>query len=185
MSMVCFDVYKTEQASKRWRQAGNANSNSMSRAGKSSKSTIFHIANHFLIHIFLKWATVFWQSFWYLMVFYLTWPPYLALQYLWSSGKAYSMYGLVLFAGTVVPLQGFWNCIAFKRGPIAKFIKSTKTSLTSRLTNSLVGLSSLSKNVSNAVPSNVNSSVAVEAANEKGPLSNTDANKEVYDKPEG
>jgi len=80
-----------------------------------------------------------------------------------------------------VPLQGFWNCIAFKRGPIAKFIKSTKSALTSRLSNSLVGLSSLSKNVSNAVPSNVNTSIAVEAANEKGTLPNTDEKKEVND----
>lgn len=95
------------------------------------------------------------------------------------------MYGLVLFAGTVVPLQGFWNCIAFKRVSVAKLIKSTKTALTSRLSNSLAGLSSLSKNVSNAVPSNVNSSLAVEAANEKGPLPNTDDSKEMNDITEG
>ncbi len=94
------------------------------------------------------------------------------------------MYGLVLFAGTVVPLQGFWNCVAFKRGSIAKVVESTKTSLRSRLSTSLVGLTSRSKNVSNSVISNVNSSnvainhaVAVEAANEQGSLPNTDKTK--------
>ena len=58
---------------------------------------------------------VFWQSIWYLLSFYLTWPPYLALQYLWASGKGYNSYGFVLFASTLVPLQGFWNCVVFFR----------------------------------------------------------------------
>lgn len=58
-------------------------------------------------------SLVFWQSFWYLMVFYATWPPYLVMQYLWASGRAYTSYGLILFAGTVVPMQGIWNFIVY------------------------------------------------------------------------
>ena len=60
-------------------------------------------------------STVVWQSFWYLLSFYLTWPPYLALQYLWAAGGGYSAYGFVLFACTLVPLQGFWNMVVFFR----------------------------------------------------------------------
>ena len=60
-------------------------------------------------------SIVFWQSFWYLVSFYLTWPPYLALQYLWAAGSGYSNYGFTLFACTLVPLQGFWNCVVFFR----------------------------------------------------------------------
>lgn len=46
------------------------------------------------------------QSFWFLTSFYITWVPYLALQYVWSSGDAYGKYGFILFAGISVPLQG-------------------------------------------------------------------------------
>ena len=80
MGAVCWDVYKKENASKKWRGANARNELS----GK-----------------------VFWQSFWFLMAFYGTWPPYLALQYAWASGAAFSHYGFILFAGIVVPLQGF------------------------------------------------------------------------------
>lgn len=31
------------------------------------------------------------------------------LQYMWSSGYGYDIYGLTLAASTMVPLQGFWN----------------------------------------------------------------------------
>jgi len=106
MAAVCVHVHKEEQASKRWRSAGNTvNRDSFSRA-------------------------VFWQSIWYLCSFYLTWPPYLALQYVWSSGS-YSAYGFVLFAGALVPMQGFWNCVAFKRNQIKRVINNVTKSLRS------------------------------------------------------
>lgn len=57
-------------------------------------------------------------------------PPYLALQYVWSSGS-YSAYGFVLFAGALVPMQGFWNCIAFKRNQIKRVINNVTKSLRS------------------------------------------------------
>ena len=60
-------------------------------------------------------SAVFGQSIWYLLSFYLTWPPYLALQYYWASGSGYSSYPFVLFACTLVPLQGFWNCVGYFR----------------------------------------------------------------------
>merc|ERR1711966_283651 len=108
MIVLCKDVYKTEQEANRWRQEGNAPNNTMSNR-------------------------VFWQSFWYLVVFYATWPPYLALQYLWSSGKAYSMYGFVLFASTLVPMQGFWNYVAFRRLEIARQMAHAATSMSARV----------------------------------------------------
>jgi len=107
MSNVCWHVHKQEKASKRWRQRGDAPQNSLT-------------------------TKVFWQSFWYLMAFYMTWPPYLALQYLWASGRAYSMYGFILYAGTVVPLQGFWNFFVYVRPrtnfSAAKFVSSLMAS---------------------------------------------------------
>jgi hypothetical protein len=36
----------------------------------------------------------------------MTRPTYLALQFFWSSGTAFTNYSFILFAGTVVPLQG-------------------------------------------------------------------------------
>jgi len=90
MTSVCLAVYKTENAS-----------HTYSSRRESNRQTISSV--------------VFWQSIWYLLSFYLTWPPYLALQYLWAGGSGYSSYGLVLVASTLVPLQGFWNCVVFFR----------------------------------------------------------------------
>ena len=45
----------------------------------------------------------------------MTWPPYLALQYFWAAGKEYGNYGFILYAGTVVPLQGLWNFFVYAR----------------------------------------------------------------------
>ena len=90
MSSVCLDVYKSEKRSNRWRQGGTAPRNSLSKA-------------------------VFWQSFWFTFAFYITWVPYLALQFMWASGKAYSNYGFILFAGTACTMQGFWNFFVYMR----------------------------------------------------------------------
>lgn len=91
MGVVCWDVYKKEHASARWRGAG---------AGRARNKLS---------------AQVFWQSFWYLMAFYLTWPAYLLLQYSWAADNYFSNYGLILAAGTMVPLQGFWNFFVYIR----------------------------------------------------------------------
>jgi len=90
MSSVCFDVYKSEKRSNRWRQGGTAPRSSLSKA-------------------------VFWQSFWFTFAFYITWVPYLSLQFMWASGKAYSNYGFILFAGTACTMQGFWNFFVYMR----------------------------------------------------------------------
>jgi len=92
MTIVCCDVYQKEKASARWR-SGHSQRRAENRISKK----------------------VFWQSFWYLIAFYFTWPAYLALQYSWASGKAFSRYGLIVFAGTTVPLQGFFNFIVYIR----------------------------------------------------------------------
>jgi hypothetical protein len=49
------------------------------------------------------------------MAFYLTWPPYLVLQYSWASDKYFAHYGLILTAGMMAPLQGFWNFFVYIR----------------------------------------------------------------------
>ena len=45
----------------------------------------------------------------------MTWVPYLALQYSWSAGTAYTRYYFILLAGTAIPLQGVWNCFNYAR----------------------------------------------------------------------
>jgi len=60
-------------------------------------------------------SSVMWESAWYLLSFYCTWTPYLVLQYLWASEEAYFAYNLATVAGTLVPLQGFWNFCNYMR----------------------------------------------------------------------
>ncbi|KAL7488284.1 hypothetical protein ACHAW6_013868 [Cyclotella cf. meneghiniana] len=88
-------VYKKESASSRYSGGGN----------KLSKM-------------------VFKQAMWFVAAFYITWVPYLVLQYMWSSGKGYNIYGLTLAAATLVPLQGFWNCFVYCRPRYFKNFKS-------------------------------------------------------------
>jgi hypothetical protein len=83
---VSLNVYKKEKASSRYTGGSN----------KLSKM-------------------VFKQALWFVGAFYITWGPYLALQYLWSSGTGYNIYGLTLAAATMVPLQGFWNFWVYAR----------------------------------------------------------------------
>ena len=88
---------------------------------------------------------VFKQSCWFVIAFYITWVPYIALQvceiqcasclsapiililkllrytcfclnqYMLSSGKGYVNYDLILSAATLVPLQGAWNNFIYIR----------------------------------------------------------------------
>lgn len=89
MGIVCWDVSSKERATKKYRTGG---------AGRTSLS-----------------KKVFWQSCFYLMAFYIVWPVYLALQFAWASGYAFTNYGFILAAGTMVPLQGFWNMLVYIR----------------------------------------------------------------------
>lgn len=59
--------------------------------------------------------TVFKQACLFTGAFYFTWVPYIALQYMWSSGKFFSNYGLILYAALTVPMQGFFNCFVYVR----------------------------------------------------------------------
>ena len=95
MGSVSFHVYKREQVTDRWRGGGAA-----ARAGQSSN----RLSNK-----------VFQQSFWFLMAFYLTWPPYLTLQFSWASDNDFTRYGLILSAGILVPMQGFWHFFVYTR----------------------------------------------------------------------
>merc|ERR550539_2219267 len=83
---LCWFVFISERASRRFRQHTVAERDSISKA-------------------------FFLQSLVYLGAFYLTWPPYLALQIMIANGSAFSNCPLMLCAGTAVTLQGFWNYV--------------------------------------------------------------------------
>lgn len=65
----------------------------------------------------------------------MTWPPYLALQYFWAAGKSYGNYGFILYAGTVVPMQGLWNCFVYARNRQLKYVNDKVASVTRRLSS--------------------------------------------------
>ena len=97
MATVCWDVYSKEKASAKWRGGAGAGASNNSRGRQTLSSRVF------------------WQSFWYLMAFYLTWPAYLGLQYSWAGGSNFANYGLVLAGAVMAPLQGFWNMMVYIR----------------------------------------------------------------------
>lgn len=108
MASLCWHVFRTSRNSSKWAKRSGADRafNRSSSGGGSGGSPRGGggVA-----------TAVFWQSIWYLVPFYLTWSAYLTLQYLWASGEAYSVYGFVLFAAALVPLQGFWNAVVYFR----------------------------------------------------------------------
>lgn len=86
MGDVTYSVYKKERASSRYTGGSN----------KLSKM-------------------VFQQALLFVGAFYITWVPYLTLQFLLSSGTGFEIYGLFLAAATMAPLQGFWNFVVYAR----------------------------------------------------------------------
>lgn len=92
-------------------------------------------------------STVLGQSIWYLMSFYLTWVPYLALQYSWAAGTGYSSYGFVLFACTLVPLQGFWNCVVYFRLRVTRKIGGAISAISNMVESRAGDLSRISTDV--------------------------------------
>lgn len=119
MLNLCWFVHKSENASTRYRRHRQDDRTSLSSA-------------------------VFKQSLVYLGAFYLTWPPYLALQIMIANGRAFSNYGFILYAGTSVTLQGFWNC-TFHTGMhfqnIAKKISHAWTTVKSASSTGLLSAS--------------------------------------------
>jgi hypothetical protein len=73
MGKMCYSVYKTDKASSTYTSHGG-------------RMTIM----------------VFRKACWFVGAFYVTWLPYLSLQYAWSFGKAYDAYGFILASGTMV-----------------------------------------------------------------------------------
>lgn len=136
MGSMCIHVYKTEKKSQSW------TTTSMRRAFS---------------------AVVVWQSLWYLMSFYLTWPPYLALQYLWAAGKGYSSYGFTLFACTLVPLQGFWNSVVYFRVRVKKMVSEAASNM---LTGSNMSWNMFSRQSTQAEEKNVHSVVSGNAGSQ-------------------
>lgn len=73
------------------------------------------------------------QSFLFVGAFYICWVPYLALQYVWATGRAFTSYGFVLYAASSVPMQGLLNCIVyikpryFRRGSMASSSRNATT----------------------------------------------------------
>ena len=62
----------------------------------------------------------------------MTWPPYLALQYSWALGRSFTNYNFILYAGLVVPMQGFWNSFVYARNRgLRTAVQSMRSSLAS------------------------------------------------------
>lgn len=127
------------------------------------------------------------QACWFVVVFYITWVPYLTLQvstkgivylafyhshpqawtyfthqYMLSSGKGYDNYGLILCAATMVPLQGFWNCCVYIRPrystDLATWVEASGSRIRSSLTTITRGRSSLQMSRNMSVKSTVHPS---------------------------
>ncbi len=73
-------------------------------------------------------VSVFKQACLFTGAFYFTWVPYIALQYMWSSGKSFSNYGFILYAAITVPMQGFCNCLVYVRPRYKERIYESVTS---------------------------------------------------------
>ena len=93
MIAICVHVHRNEKMSSKYTTAS-----SEGRRQKRSKTSM-----------------VLSQSISYLTSFYLVWPPYVALQWSWAAGVSYNNYWLILIAGSLVPLQGFCNCVTYLR----------------------------------------------------------------------
>ena len=93
MITICVHVYRNEKMTSKYTTASGGG-----RRQKRSKTSM-----------------VLSQSISYLTSFYLVWPPYVALQWSWAAGVSYNNYWLILIAGSLVPLQGFCNCITYLR----------------------------------------------------------------------
>lgn len=130
MSLVCWDVYVKERAAAKWRAdavfkaSASKSQESLPMRKTSILSRVLSVRSSMTRNSTISTTApqrqtlstrVFWQSFFYLMAFYLTWPPYLALQYAWAGGSSFTDYGLILTAATLVPLQGFWNMLVYIR----------------------------------------------------------------------
>merc|ERR1712085_216246 len=74
-----------------------------------------------------------------LFAFYVTWVPYLALQFNWAAGRGYSTYYFILFACTLTPLQGFWNAVVYFRRKAKKRITEFLTKIRSSLSGAPSG----------------------------------------------
>jgi hypothetical protein len=99
MGMICVHVYSRELRVRRWIPAG-------SETGERQPSLS---------------RKVFWQGFWYLMCFYVSWPIILVIVSV-DSGY-YVRYGLQCTAMFVAPLQGFLNSIAYSRLQFLQCVK--------------------------------------------------------------
>eukprot|EP00956_Cyclotella_meneghiniana_P012895 scaffold18393_cov39-Cyclotella_meneghiniana.AAC.1 len=107
MGIVCIDMHKKWQAFENAQQQGQRFEQKLSTKQFHSSNTIYHRG------------------------FYMTWVPYLALQYSWAAGTAFTHYYFVLYAGTVVPLQGAWNCFNYARTRQLKHARELFSSLVS------------------------------------------------------
>jgi len=70
---------------------------------------------------------VFWQSFWYLACFYVSWPILLVIVSL-PTGDLHSGFGFLCSAMFVAPLQGFLNAVYYFRQRIMGCMKSRRHS---------------------------------------------------------
>jgi hypothetical protein len=76
---------------------------------------------------------VFWQGFWYLLCFYVSWPVVLVIVNVWE-GTLYDNFGFLCTAMFVMPLQGFLNFVAYTRQRIPRCMKQHNTSAATSVT---------------------------------------------------
>lgn len=134
--MVCWDIYSKEKASKKWRRTASSDKASKER----KKQSLF--------------SRVFWPSFFYLLAFCLTWPPYLGLQYAWAGGSSFTNYGLILTPATLVPLQGFWNMPVYIKPRYGNQIAESVRRAVTRFRGSSLPTRSTTKKTSNTSGNN-------------------------------
>lgn len=76
----------------------------------------------------------------------MTWPPYLALQYFWAGGKHFGNNSFILYAGTVVPMQGAWNfCVYARNRQLKKIYERLCEAVSKTVSKASAGVLSLSQ----------------------------------------
>jgi hypothetical protein len=147
-------------------------------------SIVIFIATLLMVRIFLKvylqeqrvrqYSTtshhlsrrVFWQGFWYLMCFYVSWPVVIA--WIFSNPSLYKRYFFLCVALFLTPLQGFLNFLSYSRLRFMKFSRSFCTSSRSERESTAAVSKCSTAVVSSAATSRVAESPLESSTEERG-----------------
>jgi hypothetical protein len=98
---------------------------------------------------------VFWQGFWYLMCFYVSWPIILVFSNV-AVGSLYDHFGFLCATIFFVPLQGFLNFIAYTRQRIMRCMKRHYIGLSSLIARGIKSPADASVTAAVATATSVN-----------------------------